>query len=121
MVHLDYGRATGRMIVHCSARAEAVGNGAMRIVCSVAAAQPMHRMGVTCIRIQDVYGTDVETLWNTDARRGGMTGHDCRRHTASETICLPSGVYMAVVTFYARNSSGSDSVTCCTDPVTIES
>ena len=109
----------GRLIHSCSVRAEPCPGG-LRLECSVSADQTMGRMGVTCIRVQNRFGADVETIWNTDALRGGMTGHQCARHIVSEMICLPPGAYTAVVTFYAKNSLGLDAVTCRTAPVIVE-
>ena len=120
MIRVEYGSRPGRLIQTCSARAEAGEAGCMRVVCSVSAARTMLRLGATCIRIRDAYGADVETIWNTDARRGGMTGHNRNRHTLCEEISLPPGEYTALVTFYARSGLGSDTVTCSTNPVTIE-
>lgn len=119
VVKLEFSRASGRLIQKCSARAQSCGSGGIAVVCSVTAAQTMPRMGVTCIRVQNEQGKDVETVWNTDVRRGGMTGYECRRHTVCEEICLPPGVYTAVVTFYVKNGFGSDSVTCRTNTVAV--
>ena len=116
MVRYD---SDGRMIRKYSADAQTVVPGELRVVCSMSAVQPMQRLGVSCNRIQDAYGADVETLWNTDTRRDGMTGCSCSRHTVEESVCLPPGVYTAVVTFYAKNALGSDSVSCRTKPVRI--
>lgn len=119
VVKLEFSRASGRLIQKCSARAQSCGSGGIAVVCSVTAAQTMPRLGVTCIRVQNDQGADVETVWNTDSRRGGMMGFRCSRHSVTEEICLPPGVYTAVVTFFARDSGGSDSVTCRTNAVTV--
>lgn len=117
---MEFGRQSGRLFQSYSACAEACEAGGLRVVCSVSAVQTMLRLGLTCIRIQDAFGADVETVWNTDTRRGGMTGYNCSRHTVAEVILLPPGTYTAVVTFYARNGSGSDTVTVRTEPVKLE-
>ena len=118
-MRIEFGRQTVQLIRSYSVCAEAC-EGGIRVVCSLSAAQTMLRLGVTCIRVQSKYGEDVETVWNTDTRRGGMTGCGCARHTVSETLRLPPGIYTAVVTLYAKSGLGSDSVTCRTEPVTIE-
>lgn len=120
MEQTEYGGHPGQTIRTWSAIAQPAERGCMRVVCTVSAAQEMTRLGVSCIRIRNRYGADVETIWNTDACRGGMTGHNCARHTVSELIRLPAGEYAAVVTFYAKSGQGSDSVTCRTEPVKIE-
>lgn len=118
MIRIEFSRQTGPLIRSCSAHAEVCERG-IRVECSVAAVKTMLRLGATCIRVQDSWGADVEIVWNTDARRGGMTGHNCVRHTFSEELRLPPGTYTAVVTFYAKNGLGSDSVTVRTDAVTV--
>ena len=119
VIQVEFGRQSGRLFQSYSACAEACEAGGLRVVCSVSAVQTMLRLGLTCIRIQDAFGADVETVWNTDTRRDGMTGCSCSRHTVEESVCLPPGVYTAVVTFYAKNALGSDSVSCRTKPVRI--
>lgn len=120
MIRLEYGGGQqGNLIRAYSAEAEACEDG-VRIVCSLAAAQRLQRMGVSCIRLQDASGATVETVWNTDARRGGMTARNCSRCTVRELVRVPPGVYTALVTFYVKGSLGSDSVTCRTVPVTVE-
>ena len=119
MIRLEYGGRQDSLIREYAARAEACEDG-VRVVCSLTASQRMQRMGVTCIRVQDASGADVETVWNTDARRGGMTARSCGRCRVSELIRVPPGTYTALVTFYVRSSLSSDSVNCRTEPVTVE-
>lgn len=120
MIRFEYGRLSGRFIQSYSARAIAFPGGILRIECRLTASRTMLRLGVTCIRVQDAHGADFETVWNTDVLRGGMTGYGSDRHSLTEEVAVPPGTYTALVTFYARNGLGSDTVTCRTDPVTVE-
>ena len=67
----------------------------------------MAKLGASAISIYKSNGTYVTTIWWLDSGRGGMMGSNTIYHGDTESISVGAGSYYAVVTFYAKNSSGS--------------
>lgn len=95
------------------------GSGKLKVQFWVTGTGTMTKIGATCIRIYKSNGTYVTTIWNTDSGRSGMLGSNKIYHSDIETINVSPGSYYAVVYVFARNSSGSDTITVTTGTKTI--
>ncbi len=83
-------------------------NGTVKVTFDITATGRMTSVGATVIRIKDSNGTTIKTFeYETTS---GMMGYNCISHIGSVTYKgVPGGKYYAVVSFVAKNSSGSDS------------
>lgn len=83
------------------------GNGKLKVSFDVTGTATMAKLGASAISIYKSNGTYVTTMWWLDSGRGGMMGSNTIYHGDTESIYVGAGSYYAVVTFYAKNSSGS--------------
>ena len=83
------------------------GNGVLKVSFDVTGTATMAKLGASAISIYKSNGTYVTTMWWLDSGRGGMMGSNTIYHGDTESIYAGAGSYYAVVTFYAKNSSGS--------------
>ena len=83
------------------------GNGILKVSFDVTGTGTMAKLGASAISIYKSNGTYVTTIWWLDSGRGGMMGSNTFYHGDTESIYVGAGSYYAVVTFYAKNSSGS--------------
>lgn len=83
------------------------GNGVLKVSFDVTGTATMAKLGASAISIYKSNGTYVTTMWWLDSGRGGMMGSNTIYHGDTESIYVGAGSYYAVVTFYAKNSSGS--------------
>lgn len=92
-----------------SASIEASGNGIITIKFRVVGTGTMAKLGVSTIDIYKSNGTFVKTISYTASGNGYMMGYNTAYHSGSVPYSGVAGQkYYAVVTFYARDSSGSD-------------
>ena len=93
-----------------SASVVASGNGRLNVEFRVVGTGTMTKLGVSTIQIFKADGTRIATISYTAKGNKYMMGHNNAFHSGSVPY---SGVvgqkYYAVVTFFAKNSSGSDS------------
>lgn len=90
------------------------GNGNIRVTFSITGTGTMTSLGASAISIYKSNGTYVTTIYYFSSGRSGMMGSNKIYHSDTESIYVGAGSYYAVVTFYAGNSSGSDSKTAQT-------
>lgn len=95
------------------------GSGKLKVDFDITGTGTMTKIGASCIKIYKSNGTHVATIWHTDSGRGGMMGSNTPYHSDVETYTVTPGSYYVKITFLARNSSGSDSITAQTSPKTI--
>lgn len=95
------------------------GNGKLKVDFDITGKSIMTKIGASCIKIFKSNGTHVATLWHTDSGRGGMMGSNDYYHSDVETYIVTPGSYYVIITFYAKNSSGSDAISAQTSPKTI--
>ena len=94
-----------------------VGNGDIDIEFTVTGMGTMDELGVKTIKVYKSNGTLVKTFSYTSYDE--MMGYDTGRHSGVVTYSGTEGQkYYAVVTFYGKNSAGSDSRTYTTSTVT---
>ena len=87
----------------------AAGNGKIKIEFSVVGTGTMTKLGASTIDIYKSNGTFVKTISYTASGNGYMMGYNTAYHSGSVPYSGVAGQkYYAVVTFYARDSSGSD-------------
>lgn len=87
----------------------ASGSGKINIEFTVVGTGTMTKLGVSTIDIYKSNGTFVKTISYTASGNGYMMGYNTAFHSGSVPYSGVSGQkYYAVVTFYAKNSSGSD-------------
>ena len=92
-----------------SASIEASGNGIITIKFRVVGTGTMTKLGASTIDIYKSNGTFVKTISYTASGNGYMMGYNTAYHSGSVPYSGVAGQkYYAVVTFYARDSSGSD-------------
>ena len=89
-----------------SARVINAGNGNLKVSFDVTGTATMVKLGAAQISIYRSTGTYVTTIYWLDSGRGGMMGSYTAYHGDMETIHVGAGSYYAVVSFYAKNSSG---------------
>lgn len=82
------------------------GNGVLKVSFDVTGTATMARIGATTIYIYKSNGTQVATIHSIDSGRSGMMASNTIYHGDTESIYVGAGSYYAVVTFYAKNSSG---------------
>lgn len=95
------------------------GNGKIKVSFSVTGTGIMTSIGSSAISIYKSNGTYVTTIYYFSSGRGNMMGSNKVYHSDTESIYVGAGSYYAVVTFYAGNSSGSDSKTAQTGVRTV--
>lgn len=95
------------------------GNGNIKVVFSVTGTGVMSSIGASAISIYKSNGTYVTTIYYFSSGRSGMMGSNRMYHSDTESIYVGAGSYYAVITFYAGNSSGSDSKTAQTSVRTV--
>lgn len=95
------------------------GNGNLKVSFDVTATGTMLRLGASSIGIYKSNGTYVTTIYSADSGRSGMIGSNRAYHGDTETIYVGAGTYYAVVTFYAKNSSGYGTKTVQTTTRTV--
>ena len=84
------------------------GNGNFKIVFSIVGTGTMQMIGALSIRIYK-NGTQVASFSYSDTGRSGMMAYNTYYHADTETYSGVSGAsYYARISFYAKNSSGSD-------------
>lgn len=82
------------------------GNGKLKVSFDVTGTGTMTRLGASSISVYKSNGTYVTTIYSADSGRSGMMGSNTAYHGDTESIYVGAGTYYAVVTFYAKNSSG---------------
>ena len=93
------------------------GNGDIDIEFRVTGMGTMDELGVKTVKVYKSNGTLVKTFTYTSYDE--MMGYDTGRHSGVVTYSGVEGQrYYAVVTFYGKNSAGSDSRTYTTSTVT---
>ena len=95
------------------------GNGKLKVQFDITGTGIMTKLGASCIKIYKSNGTHVTTIWHYDPGRSGMMGSNDYYHSDLETYTVTPGSYYVKITFHARNSSGSDSITFQTGTKTI--
>lgn len=93
-------------IANYSARVINGGNGNLKVSFDVTGTATMARLGASSISIYKSNGTYVTTIYWLDSGRSGMMGSNTSYHGDTETNHVGAGSYYAVVSFYAKNSSG---------------
>ncbi len=87
----------------------ASGNGKINIEFRVVGTGTMTKLGASTIDIYKSNGTFVKTISYTASGNGYMMGYNTAFHSGSVPYSGVAGQkYYAVVNFYAKNSSGSD-------------
>lgn len=88
----------------------ASGNGKINIEFRVVGTGTMTKLGASTIDIYKSNGAFVKTISYTTSGNGYMMGYNTAYHSGSVPYSGVAGQkYYAVVTFFAKNSSGSDS------------
>ena len=87
------------------------GNGNLKVSFDVTGTSTMTRLGASAISIYRSTGSYVTSIYYFSAGRSAMMGSNTIYHSDVETIHVGAGSYYAVVTFFAQNSSGSDTKT----------
>lgn len=95
------------------------GNGKLKVDFDITGTGVMTKIGASCITIYKSSGAYVATIWHTDSGRSGMMGSNDYYHSDVETYTVTPGSYYVVITFYAKNSSGSDAQSVQTGTKTI--
>ncbi|MDR1159153.1 MAG: hypothetical protein LBK69_00790 [Syntrophomonadaceae bacterium] len=96
-------------IDNCNARIAATGNGNLRINFNITGTGLMTNIGATRIDVKNSNGLTVKTFFSANSLYSNMMGSNAYYHLSSVTYAGTSGsYYYAVVTFYAGNSTGSD-------------
>lgn len=95
------------------------GNGKLKVDFDITGTGVMTKIGASCIKIYKSNGNYVATIWHTDSGRGGMMGSNDYYHSDVETYTVTPGSYYVIITFYAKNSSGSDAISFQTGNKTI--
>lgn len=95
------------------------GNGKIKVSFDVTGTGVMTSIGASAISIYKSNGTYVTTIYYFSSGRSGMMGSNKVYHSDTESIYVGAGSYYAVITFYAGNSSGSDSKTAQTSVRTV--
>lgn len=95
------------------------GSGKLKVDFYVTATGVMQKIGATSIAVYKCNGTYVGTIWYTNPGRSGMMGSNDYYHSDLETYTVTPGSYYVVVTLYAKNSSGFDSIPVTTGCKTI--
>ena len=95
------------------------GSGKLKVDFDITGTGTMTKIGASCIKIYKSNGDYVATIWHYDSGRGGMMGSNKAYHSDVETYIVTPGSYYVKITFLARNSSGSDSITFQTGTKTI--
>ena len=95
------------------------GNGKLKVDFDITGTGVMTKIGASCIKIYKSTGAHVATIWHTDSGRSGMMGSNDYYHSDVETYTVTPGSYYVIITFYAKNSSGSDAISAQTSPKTI--
>ena len=95
------------------------GSGKLKVDFDITGTGTMTKIGASCIKIYKSNGDYVATIWHTDSGRGGMMGSNKIYHSDVETYTVTPGSYYVIITFYAKNSSGSDARSVTTGTKTI--
>jgi hypothetical protein len=95
------------------------GNGKLKVDFDITGKSIMTKIGASCIQIYKSNGDYVATIWHTDSGRSGMMGSNDYYHSDVETYTVTPGSYYVIITFYAKNSSGSDAQSVQTGTRTI--
>lgn len=95
------------------------GSGKLKVDFDITGTGTMTQIGASCIKIYKSNGTHVATIWHTDSGRSGMMGSNTFYHSDVESYTVTPGSYYVKITFYAKNSSGSDAITARTTAKTI--
>ena len=96
-----------KYIANYSARVINGGNGNLKVSFDVTGTATMAKLGASSISIYKSNGTYVTTIYWLDSGRSGMMGSNTSYHGDTETIYVGAGSFYAVVTFYAKTSSGT--------------
>jgi hypothetical protein len=95
------------------------GNGKVNIEFSVVGTGTMTKIGSSVIQVYKSDGTLVATFSYTNSGYENMMGANTYTHTGSVSYSGISGQsYYSIVTFFAKNSNGSDSKTYTTSLAT---
>lgn len=87
----------------------AAGNGKIKIEFTVVGTGTMTKLGASTIDIYKSNGAFIKTISYTTSGNGYMMGYNTAFHSGSVPYSGVAGQkYYAVVNFYAKNSSGSD-------------
>lgn len=87
----------------------AAGNGKIKIEFTVVGTGTMTKLGASTIDIYKSNGTFVKTISYTASGNGYMMGYNTAYHSGSVPYSGTAGQnYYAIVTFFAKDSSGSD-------------
>ena len=95
------------------------GSGKLKVDFDITGTGTMTKLGASCIKIYKSTGAHIATIWHTDSGRGGMMGSNTPYHSDVETYIVTPGSYYVIITFYAKNSSGSDARSVTTGTKTI--
>ena len=95
------------------------GSGKLKVDFDITGTGTMTKIGASCIKIYKSTGAHIATIWHTDSGRSGMMGSNMPYHSDVETYTVTPGSYYVVITFYAKNSSGSDAISFQTGNKTI--
>lgn len=95
------------------------GSGKLKVQFDITGTGTMTKIGASCIKIYKSNGDYVTTIWHYDSGRSGMMGSNKAYHSDLETYTVTPGSYYVKITFLAKNSSGSDSITAQTSSKTI--
>ena len=85
------------------------GNGNLKVSFDITGTKTMTDIGASAIAIYKSTGSYVTTIYYFSDGRSNMMGSNKIYHSDTESIYVGAGSYYAVVTFYAGNSTGSDS------------
>ena len=106
-------------ISDCYATITPTGGGNLRISFQITGTGLMTDIGATKIELKTSDGTTVKTFRYTDSGYSNMMGKNDVYYSSYITYSgMPGRTYYAVVTFYAGNNSGSDSISYTTISVT---
>lgn len=95
------------------------GNGNIKVSFDITGTSVMSSLGASAIKIYKSNGTHVASIYYFQSGRTGMMGSNKIYHSDTELINVGAGSYYAIITFYAGNSSGSDSQNVQTSTKTI--
>lgn len=106
-------------ISNYSGKIKPTGSGHFNIIFTVTGTGTMTQLGATHIRIFK-NGTQVDSFWYTSAGRSNMMAYNTYIMGDTESYSGVSGAsYYAKITFFAKNSSGSDAIEYTTAAVTV--
>lgn len=108
-----------RYIISKSASVIPTGSGNLTIEFSVTGSGTMTKIGASVVEVYKEDGTLIKTYSYTNPSYANMMGYNTFQYSSNVTYSGVSGQrYYAIVTFFAKNSNGSDSKTYTTSTVT---